>query len=167
MAPKNSRNSIVLLVSIAFVVGVALALLSMFRGDGGTPSIAGSEAGEAPGPEASASEAAAVPPVIPADFSLQAATMATLRSSEFPRNRPLRLGLILPVPATRFEPLEARIVDEDGRMLKTEATVQGEGKESANLEIETDWLSPGRYLIHLTTQESSHFPLRRYPLEVR
>ena len=106
-------------------------------------------------------------PVIPADFTLLVAETTTIQSSEFPRNRPVRLGLKLPVPAKRFEPLRAKIVDANGRTLDAKAMVQGTEKDSANLEIATGWLSPGHYLIHLTTQESSHLPLRRYPLEVR
>ncbi|MBW2293361.1 MAG: hypothetical protein JRG89_02490 [Deltaproteobacteria bacterium] len=169
MAPNSSRNSIVLFVGVAFIVGAALALLSTFRGDDEDLATPNSEAAApaTPGQRAASDEVEIVPPVIPADFMLQAAETAVIRSSEFPHDRPVRLGLILPVPATRFEPLRAKIVDTNGRTLDAKASVQGAEKKSANLEIETDWLSPGRYLIHLTTQELSHLPLRRYPLEVR
>lgn len=169
MAPNSSRNSIMMFVGIAFVVGAALALVSTFRGDGGDVATPDSEAAAplVPGQRAASHEVEIVPPVIPADFMLQTAETAVIRSSEFPQDRPVRLGLMLPVPATRFEPLRAKIVDENGRTLDAKAFVQGAEKASANLEIETDWLSPGRYLIHLTTQELAALPLRRYPLEVR
>ncbi len=169
MAPKSSRNSIVFFVGVAFIVGAALALLSTLREGGGDLSTTDLEATARPaaGQPAATDEVEIVPPVIPADFVLQTAEIAIIRSSEFPQDRPVRLGLMLPVPATRFEPLSAKIVDENGRTLDAKASVQGAAKQSATLEIETDWLSPGRYLIHLTTQELAALPLRRYPLEVR
>ena len=37
---------------------------------------------------------------------------------------------------------------------------------SAHLEIEVGWLTPGTYLVYLTTTEKSPLPLRRYPMEV-
>lgn len=169
MAPNSSRNSIVLFVGIAFIVGAALALLSTLRENSEDLATPDSEAAAPPAHSqpAAIDEVESAPPVIPADFMLQTAEMAVIRSSEFPPDRPVRLGLMLPVPATRFEPLRAKIVDADGRTLDAKAFVQGAEKGIANLEIETDWLSPGRYLIHLTTQELAALPLRRYPLEVR
>jgi len=170
MAEKSSRISIMSLVCIAFILGGGLALFSMSRGseqDDIASSAPDSGAPTVPGEQSATSQIDVVPPVIPPDFTLQAAATTIIRSSEFPRDRNVRLGLSLPVPATRFEPLNARIADENGRTLKAVATVQGEEMEIANLELETEWLSPGRYLIQLVTQELSHLPVRRYHLEVR
>jgi hypothetical protein len=169
VAANRSRNLAVSLVGIAFVVGAALTLLSVDLGDREDSALARPESAEtsATGKPMNASETDATPPAVPADFQLQAAMLATLRSVEFPRDRPVRLGLILRVAAVRFEPMNARIGDENGRMLKLKATVQGDAMGSVNLEVDTDWLSPGRYLIQLTTQEMSHLPVRRYRLEVR
>ncbi len=40
-------------------------------------------------------------------------------------------------------------------------------RRSARFELQADWLSPGRYIIEMKTTERTHFPLRRYVLEVR
>lgn len=169
MAEKSSRISIISLVCIAFILGGGLVLFSMSRGEveDVATSTSDSAAPAVPGEQTGSGIGEAAPPVVPPDFTLQAAATTIIRSSEFPRDRNVRLGLSLPVPATRFEPLNARIADENGRTLKAVATLQGEEMKIANLELETEWLSPGRYLIQLVTQELSHLPVRRYHLEVR
>ena len=64
-------------------------------------------------------------------------------------------------------PLQAQLRDTRGRALDLLAAVEVDGRMSARLEVEPGWLLPGSYLVELRTTERSHFPLRRYPLEVR
>jgi len=108
------------------------------------------------------------PPGTPADYTLVSGELATLDAADLPADRPVALGLTLPVPSRTSGPLQARIVSgEDRRELALEATVHGDERGSATLEIDPGWLSPGTYLIHLKTAEPSALPLRRYPLQVR
>jgi hypothetical protein len=103
----------------------------------------------------------------PADYTLVSDELTTLDAATLPRDRPVTLGLSLPVASANRTALAATIVDESGRRLDAKAAVQGTENQSAYLEIDSSWLAPGTYLIHLTTNEPSHLPLRRYPLVVR
>ena len=80
---------------------------------------------------------------------------------------PLAVDLMFPEPSTASAPLPVRIVAHDGRLLEMQARVSGDTRRRARIEIPPDWLSPGRYIVELKTTERSHFPLRRYALEVR
>jgi predicted phage tail protein len=80
--------------------------------------------------------------------------------------RPLVVQLQLSEPEASGAQLEGRIVTE-GRTHDLSATVAGEAADLAQVEIEADWLTPGRYVIEIHTSERSHFPLRRYAIEVR
>ncbi len=86
---------------------------------------------------------------------------ASLRDGEV-----LALGLALSDEARGSEPLPVRIVSVDGRRIETTA-VPAEGDGSGlRLELDPEWLEPGRYLIEISTTEKIHLPLRRYVLEV-
>ena len=46
--------------------------------------------------------------------------------------------------------------------------MEGQARGTTLVDVDTGWLRPsGRYLIEVKTLERSHFPLRRYALEVR
>jgi hypothetical protein len=76
-------------------------------------------------------------------------------------------GLPLADDARGDEPLAARVVSLEGRVLDLEVTpVAGEGG-GVQLEIEADWLQPGRYMIQIKTREKSALQLRRFVLEVK
>jgi hypothetical protein len=78
----------------------------------------------------------------------------------------LEVDLLFPEPSASREPLPARILAPDGRLLELPAGVAADARR-ARIEIPAGWLAPGRYIIELKTTERSHFPLRRYALEVR
>lgn len=75
------------------------------------------------------------------------------------------VDLVLGEPSRTAEPLEARILTE-GRVLPLFA-ILSEDRASARIVVPPGWLSPGRYLVEVKTTERSHFPLRRYVIEVR
>ena len=76
--------------------------------------------------------------------------------------------LSLGLPTSPAGPLPVRILAADGRILETAAAVYGDDPTRASVEIEADWLgSPGRYIVEIKTKERTHFPLRRYAIEVR
>ena len=54
----------------------------------------------------------------------------------------------------------------DGRRIETHAAPIAGSGNGLRLELDPEWLTPGRYMIEVRTVEKSHFPLRRYVLEV-
>jgi hypothetical protein len=78
----------------------------------------------------------------------------------------LALGLGLPEEAQGEEPLSVRIVSVDGRRLETTAVPAAGSESGLRLEIDPKWLAPGSYMIEVRTAEKTHFPIRRYVLEV-
>ena len=77
----------------------------------------------------------------------------------------LALGLGLPEEAQGEEPLSVRVVSVDGRRLETTAVPAAGSESGLRLEIDPEWLAPGRYMIEVRTAEKTHFPIRRYVLE--
>jgi hypothetical protein len=102
-----------------------------------------------------------------ADLTLVSGEAAEISAASLPAGRPLALGLQLAEPSARSEPLSGRVVTEGRAPLEFRAAVRGDDRLTARVEIAAEWLSPGRYVIELHTTEQTHFPLRRYALEVR
>lgn len=80
---------------------------------------------------------------------------------------PLVVYLLLPEPPDGADPHAVRVLAPDGRQLETRAPVLGGDRRGVALELDPAWLRPGRYLVELETTEKTHFPLRRYVVEVR
>jgi hypothetical protein len=87
-------------------------------------------------------------------------------AASLPSEAPLVLTLVLPVPSGAAV-LSARVVASDGRAVESQAAVRGDDPRRAQMAVPTAWLEPGRYLVEVRTDETSHFPLRRYALEIR
>lgn len=86
--------------------------------------------------------------------------------SDLPEGEPVLLSLGLPTSPAGSLPV--RILAADGRILETNGAVYADDPTRASVEIEADWLgSPGRYIVEIKTKERTHFPLRRYAIEVR
>ena len=81
------------------------------------------------------------------------------------------LDLALAEPSSDDAPLSGRILSLDPARKDREQAISGrivdESKETARIEIPVAWLREGSYLIEIKTTEKSHFPLRRYKIEVR
>lgn len=106
--------------------------------------------------------AAATLPRIPASGEL------SVSRGDLPGGADLAVLLELPEEAIgQGEPRPVRIVMEDGRTLETTASPAADDASGVRLEIDPDRLGPGRHLIEVKTAEKTHFPLRRYVLEVR
>lgn len=167
MATNNSRSPIRLYIAVAFALGVGLTVLWTLAGFGG-----GDAATDTPGAmsaqapmQAPATYEQAPPPA--ADYTLVANEVLILEAAELPRDRHVTLGLSLAVASPNREPLDVIIMQASGRRLDIKAKIVGAANQSAYLEVEPGWLSPGDYLIHLITHELTHLPVRRYTLVVR
>ena len=80
--------------------------------------------------------------------------------------RPVVVRLDLAVASTTDDPRPVRLLGPGGFVRLGEGAL-GAGRTSARYEIDPTWLTPGRYVIEVRTTEPSHFPLRRYALEVK
>ena len=108
------------------------------------------------------------PEVEQVDFDLTAGETMSVAVQDLPTERPLALNLLLPAASPSADALPARIVAMDGsRELKLPDAVVANDRGKVQLQIESGWLSPGRYRIEIKTTEPSHLALRRYLLEIR
>ncbi len=119
-----------------------------------TPSDSGSDPVGPPAPPAA-------PDVRIADGGRLSIDADSLREGEV-----LAIGLGLADEARGEEPVTVRIVSVDGRRRETTATPARGSGSGLRLEIDPEWLTPGRYMIEVSTAEKTHFPVRRYVLEV-
>ena len=108
------------------------------------------------------------PEVDRVDFDLTAGETMSVAMQDLPTERPLALNLLLPAALPSADVLPVRIVAMDGsRELKLPDAVVANDRGKVQVQIESGWLSPGRYRIEIETTEPSHLALRRYPLEIR
>ena len=60
------------------------------------------------------------------------------------------------------------VVSVDGRRDRDDRGARGQASGSGlRLELEPEWLRPGRYMIQVTTAEKTPLHLRRYVIEVQ
>lgn len=91
----------------------------------------------------------------------------SLDVDELPEEGPLALILDLPDEARTGGPRSVRVVSVDGRRIDTTASpVAGTGT-GVRLEIDSDFLSRGLYMIEIDTAEPTALHLRRYVLEMQ
>jgi len=162
MAERSSGNRwlIVALAAIGVAIGVWLAMDREHRAPdaGSGAAVAPSDDPGAPAPPPSS---APVPALRIAEGGRISIDAASLRDVEV-----LALRLALADEARGSEPLSVRVVSLDGRRIETTAAPAAGSGSGLRLELEPEWLRPGRYLIEVTTAERTHFPLRRYVIEV-
>ena len=91
----------------------------------------------------------------------------TLEADTLPVDGTLALALDLPDEARGSEPRPVVIACTDGRRLETQAAIPAGPGTGVHLEVDPSWLEPGVCMISVTTAEPSHFPFRRYVLEIR
>jgi hypothetical protein len=123
---------------------------------------------DAAGPERPAPPPAAKPPeTAEAGHRISEHGRLALEAGDLPIDGPLALTLDLPDEARGSEPRPVVIASEDGRRLETMSAIAPGPGTGVHLEIDSSWLEPGRYMISVATAEPSHFPVRRYVLEIR
>ncbi len=160
------------LVAGAAVAGATLSLLTSDRWRRPTPEPV---AAVAPPAAAPAPAPVLVPPAPPrlalpdAAGELRIASHETIQidAASLVPGKPVVLRLVLGEPSRNQEPRPVRVYSADQRVLEGEG-ILGEGLADARFELDPAFLSiPGRYIVEVQTTEISHFPLRRYAVEVR
>jgi hypothetical protein len=165
-------------VRIALIAGAALAgaalpllLSDRWRQPAEGPAIAVAPPAPAPAAPAEAPPPPAAPrPAVPdAAGELRIASHETIQidAASLVPGKPVVLRLVLGEPSKNGDPRPVRVFSADRRVFEGQG-VLGESLSDARFEIDPAFLSvPGRYVVEIKTTELSHFPLRRYGLEVR
>ena len=143
------------------IVSLLVSLLSLSpslpEGEGEAHDVASAE--PRPGPSG---------PAPGSSFTLASGERVEISAASLRGGDPLVLNLRLPAPPRGVELLSVRVMSEDGRVLELDAAVGKADRAIATVEIAGAWLaSTGRYMVELRTLEPSHFPIRRYVVEVR
>ena len=159
------------LVAGAAVAGAALSLLTSDRWRRPDPDSVAAVAPAAPAPAPAPAVQPPIPPrpaVPDAAGELRIATNETIQLdlASLTPGKPVVLRLVLGEPSRSEEPRPVRVISPEHRVFEGEG-VLGEGRSDARFEIDPAFFRPGRYLVEVKTTELSHFPLRRYALEVR
>jgi hypothetical protein len=155
----------------AVAIGSLVLFLRFLGGDGSREVADAAPPGRA---ETQASSFAGSPHVAPekgaigpGDLTIFSGETLEIPADALPAGRVVALNLQLAEPSANRDPLAGRILSEGRVPLDLSAAILGEDRHIARVEIEANWLSPGRYVIEVRTTERTHFPLRRYALEVR
>lgn len=166
------KGTRIALVAGAAVAGAALSLLTSDRWRRPAPEPVAAVAPPAAAPAPAPAVAPPAPPrlALPdAAGELRIASNETIQldSASLVPGKPVVLRLVLGEPSKNEEPRPVRVFSADRRMFEGQG-ILGEGLADARFEIDPAFLSiPGRYVVEIKTTELSHFPLRRYALEVR
>ena len=123
------------------------------------------------GPALNAAADPALSPAAPAaavpKLRIAANGRLTLELDQLPDEGPLELGLDLSEEARGSGDRTVRVISVDGRRLDTTASPLPGRESGVRLEIDPAFLSAGRYLIEIDTEEKHPLQLRRYVLELR
>jgi hypothetical protein len=158
------RGTRIAWVGLAAAVGAALSLLTSDRWRSPAP-----DAVTAVAPVAAVAPAPAriAPPAQPGELQIASHQTIQLDAASLAPGKPVVLRLALGEPSRNQDPRPVRVVAPDSRVFEGEG-VLGEGLADARFEIDPEFLrAPGRYVVEVKTTELSHFPLRRYAIEVR
>lgn len=132
-------------------------------------------------PEASEVLAAATPPAaipVPARPAavpvveipvprIAAGGRLTLDATALPDAGSLTLNLELSDEARGSATQTVRVISVDGRRMDTTASSLPGAGSGVRLEIASGFLSPGRYMIEIDTEDAHPLQIRRYVLEIR
>ena len=102
-----------------------------------------------------------------ADHRIPQSGRLSIEASSLPEAGVLTLELGLVEEDGGVEPLAVRVASVDGRAFDTTAVRQEANAADVHIEIDSEWLQPGQYLIQIKTEGKGPLPLRRYVLEVR
>jgi hypothetical protein len=103
----------------------------------------------------------------PTDYLFEDGGRMSIPSAYLPDQELVSFGLTMGNDARGNEDLKVVIASiSNGRRLETTASPRRGDGSGLRLEIETDWLEPGQYMIQVKTAEKKPLSLRRFVLEV-
>ena len=91
----------------------------------------------------------------------------TLDATALPDAGSLTLNLELSDEARGSATQTVRVISVDGRRMDTTASSLPGAGSGVRLEIDSGFLSPGRYMIEIDTEDPHPLQIRRYVLEIR
>ena len=160
-------------LALAFgaVAALAVWLLSDSSPNGQGPGGTALEAPARSARSAAASRLGSEPGPLPLTgldtMSIRSGETLELPYAELPRRGQLVVNLLMPAPSASPVPLKVRVIGEDSRVYESQGVLDPGDPRRAATGIDAAWLKRGRFVIELMTKERSHFPLRRYALEIR
>lgn len=149
---------------IAIVVAAAAGAFLWFASE---PAEVAVETLEAVAPLADVAEPVRVVPPTAPKPAPASRDVIVVDLASVPEGAPVAFDLGVPAPPQDVPSLDVRVLSVDRRVFETVGAVASDDRTHASVEVEAGWLTPGRYLVEVKTTERSHFPLRRYVLEVR
>jgi len=170
-SPGGALSWRIALGSAAVVLAVGLLMRwGPFSGERARPG--GAEAQPAPPPAAELPARPVLREVTPARADSGALSIASsetlvVEAASLHAGEPLVVHLLLPEPPEGDEAHAVRVLAPDGRLLEARAPVLSGDRRGVALALDPAWLEPGRYIVEVKTTEKTHFPLRRYVVEVR
>ena len=162
---ESKSGSSLWVVGLAGLAAIAIAAWLI---PGATP--------EAPEVLAAATPPAAIPvPARPAAVPvveipvprIAAGGRLTLDATALPDAGSLTLNLELSDEARGSATQTVRVISVDGRRMDTTASSLPGAGSGVRLEIASGFLSPGRYMIEIDTEDAHPLQIRRYVLEIR
>jgi hypothetical protein len=98
---------------------------------------------------------------------LVSGTHQVLALRDLPADQPLRLSLRLAEASASAEDRPVRVMSTLGEVVEISGTLV-EDRTAATIEVPRSFIQkPGRYMIEVKTTEKSHFPIRRYVVELQ
>ena len=150
---------------VAGLAGLAAVAVGTWLVLGGSP-----DAPEAPAakkaPVAEPTPAAARQTEIP-KLRITANGRLTLDEAALPEEGPLTLALELADEARGSGERAVRVISADGRRIDMTASPLPGAESGVRLEIDPGFLSAGRYMIEIDTEDPHPLQIRRYVLELR
>ena len=163
---ETKSNGLLWLVGIALLTAIAIAIW-VAAGDSPERKQVADSAPLLNAPAADPVPSPAAPAAAAPKLRIAAAGRLTLELDQLPTEGPLELGLDLSGEARGSGDRTVRVISVDGRRLDTTASPLPGRESGVRLEIDPAFLSAGRYLIEIDTEEKHALQLRRYVLELK
>ncbi len=123
-------------------------------------------AAPAPAPVVAVAPPPAEIPALPSNPRIESGGTLTIDSRALEPGKPLVVKLVLGEPSRSDEALAVRMLSEHDGVHEGAGALSSE-RTDVSFAINPAWLHPGRYIVEVKTTEQTHFPLRRYVIEVR